>query len=216
MSKTFLRTVIVALLLGAAAQAADTARRSAAASDQPTSANKSGGSSTSKVDYILQPLDLLKIQVFQEDDLTREVRLSQEASATLPLIGTVDFTGKTRRQAEEYVSSLYLSREFLKNPQVTILVVEYAPRRVSVSGAVNQAGAITFHQEQGLTLVEAIAKAQGQNRYADLKKVSLKRRNPDGTTTTYTINVQDLMKGDSNEVWPLEPNDVIFVPDKIL
>ena len=43
-----------------------------------------------KTDYILQPSDLLKVQVFQEEDLNREVRISQENTVTLPLIGSID------------------------------------------------------------------------------------------------------------------------------
>ena len=42
-----------------------------------------------RLDYTLQASDLIKVQVFQEPDLDREVRLSQEYTVTLPLIGTV-------------------------------------------------------------------------------------------------------------------------------
>lgn len=167
------------------------------------------------VDYVLQPLDLIRILVFQEPDLERQVRISQEYTINLPLIGQVDLTGRSVRQAEELIRQLY-DRDFLRNPQITITVIEYTPRTVQVLGAVNQPGSIAFTPEQQMGLVEAIARAGGQARIADLKRVRLSRAKPDGTTETVTINVDDIMKGGSNDRWLLQKGDVIFVPERIL
>lgn len=167
------------------------------------------------VDYVLQPLDLLRILVFQEPDLERQVRISQEYSINLPLIGSVDLTGKSVRQAEELIRARY-DADFLKNPQITITVLEYTQRTVQVLGAVNSPGAIAFTPEQQMTLLEAIARAGGQARIADLRKVRLTRVSADGKTENFTINVDEVMKGSSTEKWPLRKGDVIFVPERIL
>ena len=169
----------------------------------------------SPVDYTLQPLDLLRIVVFQEPDLERQVRISQEGAINLPLIGSIDLTGKSVRQAEELIRARY-DADFLKNPQITITVLEYTPRTVQVLGAVNQPGAIAFTPEQPMTIMEAIAKAGGPNRIADIRKVRLTRQNADGKRDISTINLDDLMKGNSSEKWPLLKGDVIFVPERIL
>ncbi len=166
------------------------------------------------VDYTLQPLDLLRVVVFQEPDLERQVRISQEGAINLPLIGSLDLTGKSVRQAEELVRARY-DAEFLKNPQITITVLEYTPRTVQVLGAVNQPGAIAFTPEQQMTIMEAIAKAGGQSRIADIRKVRLTRQTGD-KTEIFTINLDDLMKGSSTEKWPLIKGDVLFVPERIL
>lgn len=166
------------------------------------------------VDYTLQPLDLLRVVVFQEPDLERQVRISQEGAINLPLIGSVDLTGKSVRQAEEVVRARY-DAEYLKNPQITITVLEYTPRTVQVLGAVNQPGAIAFTPEQQMTIMEAIAKAGGQSRIADIRKVRLTRQTGD-KTEIFTINLDDLMKGSSTEKWPLIKGDVLFVPERIL
>ena len=71
-------------------------------------------------------------------------------------------------------------------------------------------------QEQGLTLIGAISRAGSFNRLADRKRVTLKRTKSDGSAEIFTINVEELMKGESNLTWPLQPNDVINVPEKIL
>lgn len=170
---------------------------------------------SASIDYVLQPLDLIRILVFQEPDLERQVRISQEYTINLPLIGQVDLTGRSVRQAEELIRQLY-DRDFLRNPQITITVIEYTPRTVQVLGAVNQPGSIAFTPEQQMGLVEAIARAGGQARIADLKRVRLSRAKPDGTTETVTINIDDIMKGGSNDRWLLQKGDVIFVPERIL
>ena len=167
------------------------------------------------VDYVLQPLDMLRIMVFQEPDLERQVRISQENTVNLPLIGSVDLAGKSVRQAEELIRARY-DAEFLKNPQITITVLEYTPRTVQVLGAVNSPGAIAVTPEQQMTIMEALAKAGGQSRLADIRKVRLTRQMKDGKSEIFTINLDDLMKGSSTEKWPLTKGDVIFVPERIL
>ena len=164
---------------------------------------------------MLQPSDLIRVQIYQEDDLNREVRISQEFTVTLPLIDTVSLKGKTARQAEAYIRDLY-ARDFLVKPQVNLNVVEYAPRRVYVAGAVGTPGVVLFQQEQGLNLIEAISRAGSFNRLADKKRVTLKRTISDGTSETKTINVEELMNGDSSETWPLQPVDVINVPERVI
>lgn len=166
-------------------------------------------------DYILQPSDLLNVQVFQEENLKRDVRVSQEYSITLPLIGKVDLKGKSLRQAEDLIRDLY-NRDFLVNPQVNVVVIEYAKRTVNVIGQVNQPGAVLFPQEQGLTLLDAISRAGGFSRLANRTQVKLTRTNADGKTETYIINADDLIKGNSSNSWPLLVNDIVFVPERIL
>ncbi|CAM3066572.1 polysaccharide export protein [Rariglobus hedericola] len=166
-------------------------------------------------DYVLQPSDLLNIQVFQEENLKRDVRVSKEYSITLPLIGKVDVKGKSLRQAEDLIRELY-DRDYLVNPQVNVVVIEYAKRTVNVIGQVNQPGAVLFPQEEGLTLLDAISRAGGFSRLANRSQVKLTRTNSDGKSDTYIINVDDLIKGSSSNSWPLLVNDIIFVPERIL
>ncbi len=165
-------------------------------------------------DYVLQPSDLIRVLIFQEPDLLREVRITQEYTITLPLIGTIDLRDKTVRQAEEIIRSLY-DKDYLVNPQVNLTVLEYTQRTVQVVGAVNNPGSVVFPPEQKMGLVEAIARAGGQSRIADLKRVQLTRTSAEGKTETSIVNVVDLMKGASGEQWLLRKGDVILVPEKL-
>ncbi len=171
---------------------------------------------TDKVsDYLLQPSDLLQVKVFQEEDLTREVRISQEHTINLPLVGSIDLKGKTLRQAEELVTALY-NKDFLVSPQVTLVVTQYAKRTVDVQGQVGSPGAIEFPQEKGLSLLQAITRAGGFTRLADKKRLMLTRRSPDGTAKTFIINATEIIDGTSQESWELLKDDSIFVPERII
>lgn len=167
-----------------------------------------------KADYVLQRLDLLRVQIFQEDELTRDVRVSQEYTVTLPLIGTINLENRSVRQAQELIRSLY-DRDFLVNPQVNVSVVEYAKRSVNVLGSVNSPGVVLFPQEQGMTLLDAISRVGGFNRLADRKHVKLSRT-VEGKTSTYIINADEIIQGSAKESWPLLQDDVVFVPERIL
>jgi polysaccharide export outer membrane protein len=164
-------------------------------------------------DYILQPSDRLQIQVFQEDDLKQEVRISQEYLINLPLIGQVNLKGRTVREAQILIRDLY-DKDYLVNPQVTLTLLEYAKTYVNVIGSVGSAGPIVFPPEQGMTLMDAISKAGGFTRLADKKKVAL-TRTVDGKTDRTIINTEDILTGKAKDI-PLIKDDVINVPESLL
>lgn len=189
-----------------------------AAIDKPTVVEKPVAkllSADAPSDYVIQASDLISVQIFQEEDLKRDVRVSQEYSVTLPLIGKVYLKGKTVHQAEAMIRELY-DRDFLVNPQVNVVVIDYAKRSVNILGSVGSPGVILFPQEQGLTLVDAISRAGGFSRLADRKHVKLTRTNADGKAETYIIDADALIQGKSTNTWLLLVNDVIFVPESLL
>ena len=95
-------------------------------------------------------------------------------------------------------------------------VLEYAPRSVGVFGPVAKPGLVYFPKEEGMTLSRAISEAGSFTRLANSKKVVLKRTLPSGEIQTWTINVDELTKGENKDTWPLQPGDVITVPERIL
>lgn len=163
-------------------------------------------------DYELQPGDVLRLQVFQEPDLERETRISQEGDISLPLIGKVAVKGRTLAQTEQLVRELY-DRDFLVNPQVTIVVIKYQVRTVNVLGMVNQPQSVEYPPEQDLTLLDAISRAGGFNRLADRRRVRLTRTHPDGRVENFVINTDELTSGTSAKAWVLLRDDVVFVPE---
>jgi polysaccharide biosynthesis/export protein len=167
------------------------------------------------VDYQLRPSDLLQVKVFQEEDLTREISVSQEYTISLPLIGTVDVRNLSPRQLEDTIRKLY-DRDYLVNPQVSLIVLKYAERVVNVMGAVNTPQPVMFPSERGLTLLDAIARAGGFNRLANKKNVKITRTDTNGNSTAFTVNVEKLLSAQSNSQWLLQVDDVIFVDEIFL
>ncbi len=191
---------------------------SAIAADGQRFSGESSTTTTSKSDYVLQPQDEIRVQVLREEDINKQgegISISQECTVTLPLIGTVSLKGKSVRQAEEMIRGMY-DKDYIINPQVTVTVTKYAERTVNVIGSVTNQGRVPFPKERGLTIIEAIALAGGQTRLADLKKVKLTRKNANGDSEMSLVDVDAMMKSGGRDAVTLQPDDVIFVPERIL
>ena len=178
---------------------------------QAASAQKAKGSTGN---YLLNPSDLLRVEVFQEPDLIREVRVAQDGSIVLPLIGKIFVGGKSVFDAESLITELY-NRDYLVNPQINVTITEYALRRVNVIGQVNKPGVVVFPPEEEMVLLEAISLAGGFNRLADKGKVTLTRTLANGKSETFTIDTRKLISGDQTTTWDLQKDDVIFVPERV-
>jgi len=165
-------------------------------------------------DYVINSSDLLRFQVYQEEELTREVRVSQSGNISLPMVGSVHVKGKTVDEAERHLTDLY-DRDFLVNPQINLGVLEYSQRRVNVLGQVNQPGTVVFPPEESMTLIDAISRAGGFQRNANRRSVILSRTNEDGDVQRYTVNTEEIIQGNTSFIWQLERDDVIYVPQRI-
>lgn len=116
------------------------------------------------VDYRVGPLDVLDIEVFGTEDLTRSVRVSASGEFTLPLIGRIAAAGSTVTEIEETVAAR-LRENYMENPQVTVFVKEYLSQRVTVEGAVREPG---IHPLTGRTsLLQIIAMSNGLDELAN-------------------------------------------------
>jgi polysaccharide export outer membrane protein len=208
----WMATASLCILMGAGlpvSRADEISRSNADQQDNAASAANLSG------DYVLQPLDLIHVEVFQEPDLERSVRLTRESTVNLPLVGNVNLKDKTVNQAAAFIRQLY-DQDYLVNPQITVTVLDYNQRKVDVLGSVNNPGTITFRPEQKMGLIEAITRAGGFSRLADRSKVKLTRTLPDGTSQTFIIDVDDLIQGKSTDPWYLQKEDIIYVPERIL
>jgi polysaccharide export outer membrane protein len=95
---------------------------------------------TQNTDYPLGAGDAIKIQVFQNPDLTIETRVSENGSITYPLIGAVELGGLSIAVAEKKIADALQSGGFIQNPQVNIVLLQIRGNQVSVLGQVNRAG----------------------------------------------------------------------------
>jgi protein involved in polysaccharide export with SLBB domain len=202
---------------GVAAQANSSSGRgsSGAAGGAQRSTNDSQ-KTQQRPDYVLQPFDLIKVNVHQEDDINQmgDVRLSQDSVITLPMINKVELKGLTVAQAEARITERY-GADYLVNPSVNVRVIEYSRRTVQVTGQVGSPGMISFPQEQELTLLGAIGEAKDFTRLANRKTVTIRRISPNGEVKIITVDVEKTVRGGADDP-VLQPGDVIEVKERVI
>jgi polysaccharide export outer membrane protein len=127
---------------------------------------------------------------------------------TIPLVGEVKAEGMTPSELEAIVRDRY-SRE-LAEPEVSVIVTEFADQRVFVFGEVYEPGAYAIRGSA--TVLDAVAEAGGMTYNGRTDSVILIRQQPDGTFAGTRVNLQDLLAGRPAEDTMLKPGDVVYVP----
>jgi len=159
--------------------------------------------------YRIGPGDLLELKVFEVKELDQTVRVSEDGSITLPLLGRVVVEGLTQEGVVQKLSGL-LQAKYVKNPQVTIFIKEYKNQQVAVIGAVEKAG--NYELVGRKNLLQIISMAGGFSETAG-NEVFILREGPDGQTSTVAIDLKELLVNANQALnIPIEPNDVINVP----
>ena len=87
------------------------------------------------------PGDLLAITVFDTPELSERVRVDSDGRITLPLIGELTVQGTTANALEKEIRSKLMDGSFVKDPQVSVFIVEYAGQMAYVTGEVLRPGA---------------------------------------------------------------------------
>ena len=106
--------------------------------------------------YTLGSGDKIRLIVFGEEDLSGEFVVDDAGFVRLPLIGQIAAAGRTVRQLEGDIASK-LGAQYLKDPRVSIEVVNYRP--FYIIGEVNKPGEYPF--VAGMSVMNAVAMAGG-------------------------------------------------------
>lgn len=197
---------VLSLLLGAFALGSASAQERAVVA-----------SATPDTNYRLSPNDQLAISVYEEPDLTVERSVASNGMITLPLIDQVKVAGKTVSEAQNTIAAAYREQQFLRFPQVSVTVAQFAERTVSVFGEVNKPGAVVIPGGQTrIELLSAIALAGDFKRIAKKSKVKVTRNQGRQGQKTEEIDVKDLLesKGTRGTIY-LYPGDIVSVPQRI-
>lgn len=157
---------------------------------------------------VIGPSDVLEIRVFGEPDLSGEYRVESSGNVRLPLIGDVQLDGLTPDQAQALIERGY-NAKYLKNAQVTVLVKESNSRKVVVLGEVGKPGSYPY--EERMTVIDAIARAGGTAKLADVNR-TLITRTAEGRKVTIEVRVGDIRSGKAPDVEVL-PGDIVFIPE---
>ncbi len=162
-------------------------------------------------DYRLGPDDLVRVDVFQVEGLSRKVRVNNSGEIALPLVGSVAVGGLSANEVEELLRNK-LGERYLQNPQVSVSVEEFISQRVVVDGAVGKPG--VYPLTGRMTLLQLFALAGGPAEYADIHKVRVFRANASGKKDSLFYDIGEIRNGTLKDP-VLHGGDVIQVGEDI-
>ena len=169
--------------------------------------------------YILGPEDVLRIVVYEHDDLSREIPIAPDGAFAFPLIGKVEAAGLTTDQVEQYMKE-ELGRDFLVDPQISVAITQYRKRQVYVLGAVRSPG--VYALKHNTTLLELISEAGGVTEEAGwmARLVRASRGNVDAAPSLeqvskrpgIQVDLDRLFGGELQKPIQIHNGDTIHVP----
>ncbi len=171
--------------------------------------------------YHIANTDKLRIAIFQEEDLSTIARVDTNGAVNLKLVQSVRVAGLTISEAERTIEAAYQDNRYLRNPQVTLNVEEYAPREVTIMGQVRAPARYPLPIESPMTILDLVTKAGGFTDVAKGTEVKITRVGPDGKSQTIVVDVESLIKGKSrakpgDSSVELEDGDIVYVPERII
>jgi polysaccharide biosynthesis/export protein len=154
--------------------------------------------------YVIGAEDILKISVWREADLSGAVGVRPDGKITRPLIGDVQAAGLTPDRLTAALREAYAEK--VRNPEITIEVIQVNSRHYSITGEVNRPG--MFPLVVPMTVFEALNLSGGFREYA--KKTDIKILRADGKVLKFNWKAYSEGKARDTNV-KLEPGDTIIV-----
>lgn len=152
--------------------------------------------------------DVVKISVFGNPDLAVETRVSESGFITMPLVGQVAVAGLSSAAAEAKIASMLERGNFVKKPQVNLLITALTSQQVSVLGQVKKAGRYAIDGRRSVLDMLALAGGIDTNG-GDIVTV-VRTRN--GKVMRDALDTAELMRtADMAGNFDLQGGDVIFV-----
>jgi len=175
-------------------------------------------------DYVIGIKDIVKIDVWEQPEMGRTAEVSQDGTINLAIIGTVMAKGKSLAALEKEITERLAGR-YLINPQVTLQVVEYRSKYVSVLGEVGGKGGqgVGKYPLRGrTTLLEVLTEAGfSEDAGSECVVIRPKTGNPSGGNAgkpsqdggkVIRIDIPELMKGDMLQNIEILDGDTIYIP----
>ncbi|HEV2116096.1 MAG TPA: polysaccharide biosynthesis/export family protein [Terriglobales bacterium] len=160
-------------------------------------------------DYVIGSDDVLAVNVWREDEISREVPVRPDGKVSLPLIGDVEASGLTPSQLQRSIHDRLAV--YLVNPAVTVMVKEARSHRFNVVGEVEHPG--SFVLGQPLTVLDALALAGGFRDFAKTSGIYVLRQHADGSHQRFPFNYKLVISGRSlGQNIHLQPGDTVVVP----
>lgn len=155
------------------------------------------------------PRDVLEIKVLEDPNINGKAVVNDEGLIILNVLGKVQVSGLTSTQIEAKLKAL-LEKDILTKATISVQVVEFASKPISVVGAVVRPGRIGA--TGNTTLIQAITQAGGLTA-GHGKELYVLRTASNGLSEQVAIDIDELMVEGKPELnIPLSPNDLVNVP----
>ena len=159
----------------------------------------------------LGPGDSFEVSVYGEADLSGKHHVADDGSFNYPLVGRIEVAGLGAAAVADRIREALVSRDILRAPNVSVTITEQVSKRFSVLGAVGKPGSYPF--VPGTTALQAITLAGGLSPIARGDSVVLTRR-VQGDLKRFNVPVESITEGEAEDI-PVEPGDILFVPERI-
>ncbi len=177
--------------------------------DNPVPVASANGAMAGNEHYLIGNEDVLAINVWKEPDVSRMVPVRSDGKISLPLLGEVQAAGKTPKELETEIAKGL--RDYISEPEVTVIVQETKSRRFSILGQVQRPGSYTLNGD--MRVLDAIAIAGGFRDFAKVKNIRILRQQAEGKQVSLPFNYKDVVKGaNPGQNVELQPKDTIYVP----
>jgi len=197
--------IVVLLLAIAAPMRAQTAANS---SDTRSALPGTHAAATHDPSYVIGAQDVLDIDVWKEQELTRAVEVRPDGKISLPLLNDIQAAGLTPMQLAANITEGL--KKYISDPQVTVIVTQINSQRVYILGEVTHPGA--YPLLPGMNVLQALSSAGGFTMFANTKKIYVLRQQG-GKQKKFPFNYKEVIAGkhtDQNIV--LRAGDQIVVP----
>lgn len=122
--------------------------------------------------YLIGPLDKVTIDVYGVSEISRTTQVAADGTLSLPLVGTIQAMGRSSTELAKMIADRLRGR-YVRDPQVTVNV-DTVNQTITVDGEVSKPGLYPVNGR--LTLMRAIAQAQGASEFANLSYVTVFRQ----------------------------------------
>jgi len=165
-------------------------------------------------DYRIGVDDEVKVSVWQNAGLDVSVPVRPDGKISVPLVGDVVAGGRTPEEVSADIKEKL--QAYVRDPQVTVILTQLRSHeylsRVRVTGAVRQPISVPFRQ--GMTVLDAVLAAGGTTEFASSDRTELYRKDGDGTKS-YAVRLDRILqKGELSTNYPVQPGDVVTVPER--
>lgn len=175
----------------------------------PARAQQPATAEAARDDYLLGAGDAIRIQVFQNPDLTVEARVSEAGVISFPLLGALRIGGMSPTNVEKLIAQRLRDGKYLQNPQVTVNVTTFRSQQVSVLGNVTRPGRYPL-ETTGMRLSEVLSLAGGIAPTGADDVVLVTTRN--GKPLRLEIDLVDMFaSGDLTKDPQMQAGDVVYV-----